>query len=758
MVKKHFQRNLVIAIIGAIAIGIGIFYFPQLQQVQLQANEIFATIPADTLPQLSITGYVREDMTCYVKTSLIIEYTNGRKALVSSSPFVGGGAGVAPVALELINRNTQEEIRNFIVEGRVRCDMDNVAQDGNPTSNKSTMYGWTLYPSLVTLGLGTTNLDGKGIDINPITKTISQLGLRDNEEFIFVTFAVPASQIDALYSQHTQQYQTEIRTFLAGSLKFAFNTLPTQQYQIVFPFGSLYNHWIYNVNKIAPTTTTPLLTNELIEINSIVRSTDLLRLDSGINKLDTSNIQGRQVKVTGTIRTWDQAQGNPTIKITFGGATVRQGTMTFDHTENENRNGVFVFLHQFEQNTVEGEYKFLMEKAGRTTTSTRTIIIQNTVPVVNSDKDGDGIADAFDNCPLIVGVASNNGCPPPTTPPPTTPDEQTVINKMLQGKIQNFATVIFKDGTRNSFIVQDAGFLSGVGTVTPLQVTSQVDGQKKILDRIEYEVFYTYTNSADAIATSLELTNVRFTPTVIVSSVQEKSGTSIEQTGATLTNGGAIQREGQGFVGVSLGKGLVRAVEFQSLTTEFITQGQAREVQALKITASGDFVLKRESITHKFILKDAFVSFPKFTIENTPDVMGEPDCQVLGLVAEYDEGTGKFVRCVEPPITQGDEDNDGVPDSSDKCLGVKEDGQGDNPNDGCPFGKGGEGCPDDESAQTAICDGDGTGGNPDGGGLTCSSSNPQLCNPPPIDLTTILTVGGIFFVAIAVVILVMRRR
>ena len=801
MVKRNFQRNLVISVIGATIIGISILYFPQLQQIQIQPNEIFATIPKDTLPELSITGFVREDIKCYIKTALIAEYTNGRKAEVSRSSFVGGDVGVAPVALELVDRNTQEVVKNLIVEGRVRCDMANVVQDGNPTSTKTTMYGWTLYPSVVTLVPETDNLDGRTIQLNQMQKTTSQIGLRDNEEFTFVTFIIPASQIDAVYSQYTQEYKTEFRTDLVGDLKFAFNTYPQQQYQIKFSNQQLHNSFFYNVKKIAPVTVPITFANKLIEIRSIERVADGLRLDNSINKFDTSDNQRRQIKVTGVVTTWDQSQGNPNIKITFGGSTIVDGRMTFDHTEIDNQNGVFIFYVIFNQNSAEGQYNVLMTMTGRTLVSTRTIIVDNTEPPVNTDADKDGVLDANDKCPNLVGVAQYLGCPAPTvvTPPPknetttTQLSDQELRAKLLEGKIINLATVIYIDGTKSSFIAEGGGFLSG-GTVTTLptlEVTTNIAGQKKVIDRIEYEVLYMYSNIADGTATSLIGSNIIFTPTVVVSSVQQGTGISVEQTGATLGIGGALQRDGQvsGY-GFSLGKGIIKSVNIEAITKPIITEGQARDIKELKIIASGDFTLKRQ-IQEKLILKDTFVSFTEFTVNNEVNPVGEPDNCPSGTTKTFD-GFGKFLSC--KPVTETtktcitpertiqcdqsyidsfceagnvnqcreqDKDGDMIPDYRDDCKNDREDNVGSTTKeqtDGCPVGMvivDGHTPPCSEIVN-GVCIPT-PPPPPRGGGTVCYSAGSDPCKPQ-IDTFTILLVGGIAFVVIAVVILVARRR
>ena len=198
-------------VVAVIAIGAGGFFvFTQFGTPQLVPNEIFSVIPANELPLLQLAGYERQDITCFVKTTLSGQFTDGTIQEISQSMFIGGTAGVAPTSLELVRRTTGQVFQNLLIDGKVRCDFDLV-------SNGNNFFGWQVIPD-VRIGLfaETNDLDGSGLILPVIQKFPTQVTLLDNTEHTFIRFSIPASQIDALYSESPAPYRTEFRTYLVG--------------------------------------------------------------------------------------------------------------------------------------------------------------------------------------------------------------------------------------------------------------------------------------------------------------------------------------------------------------------------------------------------------------------------------------------------------------------------------------------------------------------------------------------------------------
>jgi len=763
---RHTARNISLIVALVAVVGAGIFVFIQFGTPQLLPNEIFSVIPANELPLLALTGFERQDITCFVKTTLVGEFTDGTFEEISQSMFVGGISGVAPTTLDLIRRTTGQEFKNLHIDGKVRCDFEftNVGEQ---------YFGWRVIPDVNRLALfaETENLDGRTLTIPALQKFSSQLTLLDNREQTFVRFTIPASQIDALYSENVTPYRTEFRTFLVGKLVFDFPSDAGQtRYGIEMKFPELYNHIFYNVEKFPTIIPSPIQLRDIqIEIRSVEQTLTGLRLDTGANTLDTSSAGGRQIKIVGVAKTWDTSQPNPIINIEFrktGITTVpiASGVMTQVGLENDRQDGIFEFLFLFDRNSPEGEYLIKMTLQGRNTVSTRSLYINNAP---------DASEPVTKETPTTEEVI---------TPEAPTQAKMQLETELLQGQLVNSFKVTFADGTFDQ-LIGDSGitnFVSRTGVLVPtLALTgSLLDEAPRGIVSVEYELFLRPPLASDLNILFTD-SNVRFTPKVIVSSVQEAEGSVIPQVGSSSTLSGSQKQQipNAGLVyklgTVKLSANTIEAIAMAS----GVTTGQRIEMDLL-IEASGDVTFLRDVTVQKLEVTNTFVRLDNIIFDNqfVPDV----NCQKAGLLddpltggcklPEEDDPTCQtplrtnikcdlnFINenCPQNDLTmcnEPDKDNDGVPDIQDDCASTF----GLISNNGCPQGVVGGGiipCPD-QLGTTCI---DPPNFKPSFGGIICSATNPDMCTVEEPDITTLLIIGGVGLIIVGAIVFVIRRR
>lgn len=752
-------------------VGAGLFLFIQFGTPQLLPNEIFSVIPANELPLLALTGFERQDITCFIKTTLLGEFTDGTFAEVSQSMFVGGTAGVAPTTLDLVRRTTGQVFKNLHIDGKVRCDFDLV-------SNGEQFFGWQVIPDVNRLALfaSTNNLDGTVINLDPIQKFSSRLTLLDNREQTFVRFTIPASQIDALYSENVTPYREEFRTYLVGKLVFDFpSDVGQTKYGIEMKFPELYNHIFYNVEKFPPVIPSPIQLRDVqIEIRSVVQTLTGLRLDTGTNTLDTSSAGGRQIKIVGVVKTWDTSQPNPIINIEFRktgttSVSIASGVMTLVDLENDRQDGIFEFLFLFDRNSPEGEYLIKMTLAGRTQGSVRSLYINNTpeepVPPEKETPEGKEVI----------------------TPTITTEAQEALRDELLLGQLVNFYKVNFADGTFERIIKDSTGtnFVSRTGVLVPTLALAGTlkDEPPKTIIGVEYTLFLRPPLASDLNILFID-SNVRFTPKVIVSSVQEGEGSIIPQVGSSSTLSGS-KKEDLGLnigSGYTLGKVIISANTIEAIAKNAdppVTTGQRVELDLL-ITASGDVTFKRDvagvAVVQKLEVTNTFVRLDNIIFDNqfVPDV----NCQKAGLLDNPLTGGCKlpdendptcqtplrtnikcdlnFINenCPQNDLTmcnEPDKDNDGVPDIQDDCgstFGLIS-------NKGCPQGVIGEGEPCPTSGTTCVPP---PSFPPIFGGTLCTVTTPINCIEGEEDITTLLIIGGIGLIIVGAIVFVIRRR
>jgi len=762
---RHTARNISLVVALVAVVGAGIFVFIQFGTPQLLPNEIFSVIPANELPLLELTGYVRQDITCFIKTTLVGEFTDGTFADISQSMFVGGTAGVAPTTLDLVRRTTGQEFKNLHIDGKVRCDFRNPSSDGG-------FFGWQVIPDIrIGLFAETNDLDGSGLVLPVIQKFPTQITLRDNTEHTFIRFTIPASQIDALYSEHVSPYRTEFRTYLVGKLVFNFPTDPTVKYGIEMKFPELYNHIFYNVEKI-PAGEVPIQLKDVrITIESVIQTLTDINLESGTNTLDTSSAGGRQINILGSVKTWDPSQGTPIIEIKRGGTTpttIASGFMTLVDRINDNQDGIFQFLYVFDRNSPEGQYFIVMTLTGRTQQSMSTIYINNTPEE-----------------PKVIIKDTPEG-EEEITPTATTEAQEKLRDELLLGQLVNSFKVNFADGTFEQIIKDSTGtnFVSRTGVLVPtLALTGALlDVPPKTILSVEYGLFLRPPVAGDLNILFID-SNVRFTPKVIVSSVQEGEGSVIPQRESSSTLSGNSAQNVQNIgLAHTLGKVTITANTIEAIAKNAdppVTTGQRVELDLL-LTASGDVTFKRDvanvAVVQKLEVTNTFVRLDNIIFDN--QFMPDVNCQKAGLLDDPLTGGCKlpdendptcmtalrtdikcdlnFINdnCPENDLTmcnEPDKDNDGVPDILDDCASTF----GLAVNNGCPQGVLGEGEPCPTSGTSCVPP---SSFPPIFGGLLCSATTPTMCTDGELDITTLLIIGGIGLIILGVVVFVIRRR
>jgi hypothetical protein len=406
--------------------------------------------------------------------------------------------------------------------------------------------------------------------------------------------------------------------------------------------------------------------------------------------------------------------------------------------------------------------------------------------------------------------ASGTYCTPSDTidlplPPPVDVEDVVTTEEFLSGMIRMVGTVVYKDLSQDTFVVQEGIFFSSIGQLDPLTVTTVIQGAERDIERIEVDVYYIYPNTADALATTLEDSDLNFRPAIRISGTEQRLGSTFVGTAGDVGETGSQQIPfgtgtgiGNGFLLSS--KGFL-ARDIQAIGTSvdpitadpLISEGNSAIV-TLQVDVNGDFSLSRESTTADFSVNDAFVLFSDITINNLKGLLKDSQC--LGGQVPIRDVDGQQTGCVDP--TEGDRDADGVSDIADQCpdefgiasnrgcpapdapIPTDTDGDGipdtidpDIDNDGIPndtdLDDDGDGIPDTEEKPpcdqftvigTEVICVKGTivfGGN---NGEVCSIAEPQNCPTPavPFDLNTLLVIGGVGFIIIGVTVAVLRRR
>jgi len=713
---------------------------------------------------------------------------------------------------ELISASSRVgTIKLIDTSARVRCDL--------AISDTS----FRMVGGQVTTSFYATQENGQETFIKKVTRNITTIS-RDvvNRDSIIPTGTISADEIDTKLTSTDENYVTRIRAEITANMLFTSSrtgTTPLSGQGIVQGIIAVKVH-----NEILDP---PQPTSNVVDLTSVTGG------NAGTDTIDIAKeFSTIFIKVRGQLPQWSASEGVPNYDIFLpDGRLFASNVLMNIAVLIDSRTNTFQFTDasfSIGTNPQTGFWKVEMHSnqdirktdTGLPQIDTKVFKVINSAPkatvtcangtIVASqdqcpegepeprplDSDGDGIPDVDDQCPFEIGLARNNGCP---EPPPEEPASQATIDALLRGKIVNVGTLVFSDASKEVFTgsggsTTDGNFQSQTGQVTPLQLTAIVDSQEKVVNRVVYEVLYVFPTESEAIAVLLADSDIRFTPTLIVSSVQEKSARDVPQRGGIPKAGSGIQVNGQTFFGLSLGSITVQASEFEALSREFIGDGNAKPVN-LKIDGFGGFSLTKSTLgvkeTVRFDLINAFVSFAGITINNEVN-SGIKSCPA-GTSPDYDF-EGKIIACPQTdPTTQvicrtelrpngffcrqsfidqfcptginqciePDRDGDGIPDEIDTiCPSLAEDGRGtvQQQNDGCPLGS--ESGDDDPciGINTGVCRPDtGADGSRTGGGI-CSAIDPRLCNPEEGDITTLLIIGGIGLIIVGVIVFVIRRR
>ena len=131
------------------------------------------------------------------------------------------------------------------------------------------------------------------------------------------------------------------------------------------------------VEKIKPGDPSPIKANSLIHIESVVQSTTGTNLLNPANRLDTSNLGGRQVKVEGLVKDWDQGDGNPVFSFKRGSTTLANIIGILDRTINDDDDAIFVVRYSPVQDSPNGQIDIKMTMTGRNGVSNVSFYVKN---------------------------------------------------------------------------------------------------------------------------------------------------------------------------------------------------------------------------------------------------------------------------------------------------------------------------------------------------------------------------------------------
>jgi len=714
---------------------------------------------------------------------------------------------------ELISASsTVGTIRLIDTTARVRCDLV------DPLSGVT----FRMVGGQVTTSFYATQENGQETFIKKVTRNITTIS-RDviNRDSIIPTGTILADEIDAKLTSTDENYITRIRAEVTANMLFRGSETGTTS---LSGQGIVQGIIVVKVH------------NEILDppqpISNVVDLTSVTGGNAGTDTIDIAKeFSTIFIKVRGQLPQWSASEGVPNYDIfkpdgrlfasnvlmniavlidsrtnlyqftdaSFSiGTSPQTGFWKVEMHSNQDIRKTDIGLPQIDTKV----FKVVNSAPKATVTCGNGTIVASQdqcpegEPTPAPDADGDGIPDIDDLCPLEIGLARNNGCPEPPAEPPAS---QATLNALLRGKIVNVGTIVYSDASKEVFvgsggITSTGNFQSQTGQVTPLQLTAIVDSQEKVINRIEYEVLYVFPTLDEARAVLLADSDISFTPTLFVSSAQEKSGSPISQRGGIPNQGSLIQVNEQGFFGLSLGSGTFSASLFESLSRDFIGDGNAKPVNLI-IDTFGGFSLTKSTLgvkeTVRFDLVNAFVRFAGITINNEVN-SGIKECPA-GTSPDYDVD-GKIIACPQTDPTtdktcrttlrpegfscrqsfidqfcptginqcnEPDRDNDGFPDLIDTiCPSLAEDFKGTEQQqaDGCPLGSEDGGDDPCATINTGACRPFfGANDSTTGGGI-CAEIDPRLCNPEEEDITTLLIIGGIGLIIVGVIVFAIRRR
>lgn len=809
---KHTQRNIGLGVIALVIIVAGSFLF--LGGIPSEEFEFELPVQARLLTAQELQGFVPIEapfgasfatgITCKVKQTTIVVGVNQNNQIVEIARLESSGLGGSPFALLAVSSTTTQQgnvLSHFQVEPKIFC---STAGD-LPIEVFVKQLTATTFGSFTTLTTGSTAeiLQRQSVFSSPLLmfgqgqdeQTLNQFIIKatDLEE------GLPNEDLSVLYTFE-----------ITGVININYRDFPAITYQIPIGFNDLDTEFRVNVDKARVVIDT--------DGDGIPDNVDLCPLspedfdnfedgdgcpEAGTGKMPpppvclfgeilVNNVCVEDCRVTGCVP-MTCAEGNTVVCqqecIDSGGQQLLvQGVLTClnvpECTQNED----------------------LILRSGNEFVC---------VPKVGTgDRDGDGIIDALDQCPDLAedldGFEDEDGCPETGTGMdcPTgqiriegvcvaKPSEGNLIDKVIQGDIVTLTTVRFEDGTVETAIasasglsIQTPNLFQQISELIPAELIGTIqEGEGKPIDEISIEIFYINNVTPELI--SVRSSTLELVLTVDESSVSSASSNPIPFTGGIGSGdlnplSGKVSLLGNG---ISLGVVRVTAQNIVNLGEQAkILEGQKKDADLI-FSMSGSITFKDGDERERFLLTNSIITIKSVDIDNEKKPVADPRCTDAQLEVT-DPQTGERTCITPPPETptcfsserpQGypcppedvitlcdgnpsscrekDDDNDGVPNYRDDCRDpakndLLEDGltiNDSDPNDGCSAIKKGLTCnpliqsckPDDPKPPEPPF---------------CSEENPEKCPPIPIDLNTLLIIGGVAFIIIGVIVAVLRRR
>lgn len=721
---KHTQRNIIFVIFGVVIIGSMAFLF---QQGASGEFEIRLPPPA----QLTDAGFepieapfgsaVPTGINCKVKQTTIVVGQRGN-TIGEIDRIESGGLQGSPFALSFTFSLQDEKVSHFQVEPKIFCS----------ESGGLAVEAWVKNMQVRTRGsyLGTTQT----IDIERITQSsLLNFGQGQGEQRI-TQFILTADDLED--GLPVQNFPATYQFDVTGTLNIAYRDFPSIVYQIPILVGDLRTSYIVNILKDPFDFTCP--DGTLVQDASdctIVNPPEPPKDSDGDGILDIN----------------DKCPFSPEDFDGFedGDGCPESGTGIIDVPEEP-------ITLTCEADDDAKLCKLECEQGGGVWT-----IVNNSKPFCVS---GGDIMDEDD--------------------PVTTSSEEL----FLSGQLKNKVTVFYDDNSRDEVVgdFTTANFISQTGTIVPtLELSGSTTGlQEKVVDRIDYQLFYIFPSSPNITLTD---SDVRFTVRVIVSSVQESTGSFIPAIGAELGTPRTFTNIGTGF---NLGTASISSATIENIARDAgVTEGQARKIN-IEIIAGGEFELQAGSDIQRFAPQGTSITLQQFTFNNeVVPVGGGNGVTCPSNTVPVLDSQGEVIDCdpieVDTPICRTPERPQGFACSDSYiaqfCVNgdinncVERDGDGDgfvDILDNCPntFSTSNEGCPagqttDDDEECDSIRDGICVLGeiiiisNPE---PLCSVLNPEFCNEQSpftlLSTTNLLIFGGIFLVLIGVIVFIVRRR
>ena len=725
---KHTQRNIAFVIFGVIIIGSFIFLANETASGEIDirlpppAQLTDAGFEPISLPNQQGTFVEATGINCKVKQTTIVVGQRGN-LIGEIDRFDSGGIQGSPfVGLAFTFSLQDEEVSHFQIEPKVFC------SEGNNLPVEVFVNQLQVLTNGRFLGTSQT-LDTQNIFGSRLLNFGQGQGEQRIEQFI-----ITATELEATLPE--QNFPATYDFHVIGTLNVQYRDFPSIVYQIPILFGELQTSYIVNIIKdpfVEPPTPTLVDTDGDGILDSVdqcptVPETkngfqdgdgcpDTVPITCGINQMPILDNQGNTVGCTAII--------------------VPPTPLTCQAT---------------------GDAKLCMIEC---------VNAGNEWKVINGQE-------------VCVQGMTLNGVTITTT------SEEI----FLSGQLRSRTTVTYTDGSADQIVgdFTTSNFVGQTGQIFPtLELTGSTTGlTEKVVDDITYELFYTFQDTSIAQSISLTDSDIFFRPTVIVSSVQQQVGTNIPQTGDVLGFGSPITQIGSGVI---LGEITITSETIEALARNAgVTEGQARKIN-IQLDVMGEFQLTRGSDSQRFGVQDTFIRLIDFTFNNEvvpvtgdgitcpPNTVPRLDSQGETIACDPIEVTTP--TCTTPERPQGfrcdqsfidifcvggdtnncsepDRDNDGFVDILDNCPNTPS-----TINEGCPVGQTIDDPPCNSIIDGICVLGDMIFEEDTSGGQVCSILTPQNCTPPPegeLDLNSLLVIGGIGLIIIAIIVVIVRRR